>query len=121
MISSIISSINPKKSSLIENDTFCFASTMVGYRIWPVPTTYIRPKIIINKITYNQSVFNIIHHLSIKVVVIKLSLAPSRTEMKCVFCGSELGNDIVDLYGIKAHRSCFEKKLHQYLEVKANE
>lgn len=28
---------------------------------------------------------------------------------------------VMNMYGIKAHRSCFEEKLHQYLEVKANE
>jgi len=121
MIASIISARNTRKSSLVENGTLCFANTMVGYRICPVPTTYIRYTITRTKTPDNHSVFNIIHHLSIKAVVIKLSLALSSTEMKCVFCGSELGNDIVDLYGTKAHRSCFEKKLYQYLEVKANE
>ena len=121
MIASIISARNTRKSSLVENGTLCFANTMVGYRICPVPTTYIRYTMTRTKTPDNHSVFNIIHHLNIKVVVIKLSLALSSTEMKCVFCGSELGNDVVDLYGMKAHRSCFGKKLYQHLEVKVNE
>ena len=121
MSSNIIPTIPNPIYSLVKNETLCLARTMVGYGSWPNITTYEKYMTIRNKTPDDLPILNIIHHLSIKVVVIKLSLAPSRTEMKCVFCGSELGNDIVDLYGIKAHRSCFEKKLHQYLEVKPNE